>query len=131
VQEVRRALEEEGQKIYDEFDVGPPNATAAIQEICRTPFTFGQAHTSEPVAQPLPSQVFFIWQTYVENVDPLIKILHVPTMNEMIRKSKGKFDNFTPGMRALMFAICLAAITSMSESDVGGLLRHVLEKHPG
>ena len=40
--------------------------------------------------QPLPSQMPFIWQIFVHNVDPFIKILHVPTTAKMIEQSKGE-----------------------------------------
>ncbi|KAI0388214.1 hypothetical protein F5Y17DRAFT_463941 [Xylariaceae sp. FL0594] len=67
--------------------------------------------------QPLPSKVWYIWQVYVENVDPFIKILHVPTIENAVRESRGKFDFMSRGMEVLMFAISLAAITSLWEDE--------------
>jgi hypothetical protein len=67
---------------------------------------------------PLPSQIPFIWQIYIENVDPLIKLLHIPTMNSIIRKIRSDMDSITPGLEALMFAIYFAAITSLEEDEV-------------
>ncbi|RYP18681.1 hypothetical protein DL765_003816 [Monosporascus sp. GIB2] len=68
--------------------------------------------------RPLPSQIPFIWQVYVENVDPLVKILHVPTMNKIIRDCRNSMNNLSPGLEALMFAICFGSITSMEEDEV-------------
>lgn len=68
---------------------------------------------------PLPSQMPFIWQVYVENVDPLVKILHKPTMEKLIRDMRVSLDVLTPGTEALMFSIYYAAITSMEADEVG------------
>ncbi|KAK3936404.1 fungal-specific transcription factor domain-containing protein [Diplogelasinospora grovesii] len=67
---------------------------------------------------PLPSQIPFIWQVYQENVDPILKILHVPSMNKMIRKLRTNMDSLTPSTEALMFSIYYAAITSLDEEEV-------------
>ncbi|KAI1655330.1 fungal-specific transcription factor domain-containing protein [Daldinia decipiens] len=67
---------------------------------------------------PLPSQIPFFWQVYQENVDPLVKILHVPSMNKIIRELRSNMDGISPGMEALMFAIYYASITSMEENEV-------------
>ncbi|KAI2467063.1 fungal-specific transcription factor domain-containing protein [Annulohypoxylon bovei var. microspora] len=67
---------------------------------------------------PLPSQIPFIWQVYQENVDPLVKILHVPSMSKIIRELRSNMNDISPGMEALMFAIYYASITSMEEDEV-------------
>ncbi|KAI1082086.1 fungal-specific transcription factor domain-containing protein [Whalleya microplaca] len=67
---------------------------------------------------PLPSQIPFIWQVYLENVDPLVKILHVPTMNKIIRELRSNMKDISPGLEALMFSIYYAAITSMEDAEV-------------
>ncbi|KAH8745548.1 hypothetical protein F5883DRAFT_586832 [Diaporthe sp. PMI_573] len=68
--------------------------------------------------QPLPSQMAFIWQTYCENVDWSIKILHRKTIDKVIRESKGRLSSLPVSLQALLFAVSLAAISSMSEEDV-------------
>ncbi|KND94554.1 putative transcriptional regulatory protein [Tolypocladium ophioglossoides CBS 100239] len=72
---------------------------------------------------PLPSQVPFIWKTYVENVDPLIKVLHTPSVDHIISQARGKFGTLGLGTEALLFAIGLAAITSLDEEDVSESFR--------
>ena len=67
---------------------------------------------------PLPSQIPFVWQVYCENVDPLVKILHVPTMSKIIRNWRDNMNNLSPGMEALMFSIYYASITSLEEDEV-------------
>ncbi|KAI3336881.1 hypothetical protein HD806DRAFT_517885 [Xylariaceae sp. AK1471] len=82
------------------------------------PFFWEPASGAAESLQPLPSQVSYIWQIFVENVDPFIKVLHVPTVTKAIRESKGKFNSMSRGMEALMFAISLAAVTSLRENEV-------------
>ncbi|KAL7952942.1 fungal-specific transcription factor domain-containing protein [Trichoderma compactum] len=82
------------------------------------PFTFSQSNLLESAFHPAPHLLSYIWQVYVENVDPFIKVLHVPTITEVIRLAEAGFDNLSPGMRALIFSISLAAVNSLSNSDV-------------
>ncbi|KAH6892410.1 fungal-specific transcription factor domain-containing protein [Thelonectria olida] len=83
-------------------------------------FVFGTANVgSLDALNPLPSQMLFIWQTYVDNVDPFLKILHVPSMEKVIRELKGtNFSSLGPNMEPLLFSICLAAIMSMDDESV-------------
>lgn len=67
---------------------------------------------------PLPSQIPYMWQVYKENVDPIAKVLHVPTVEKLVNQTRKDLDNLTPANEALMFAIYFAAITSMDENDV-------------
>ncbi|ROV94335.1 hypothetical protein VMCG_08658 [Cytospora schulzeri] len=67
---------------------------------------------------PLPSQIPYMWQVYQENVDPIVKILHIPTTTKLINQTRKNLDSLTPENEALMFAIYFAAITSMDEDDV-------------
>ncbi|KAI5865687.1 fungal-specific transcription factor domain-containing protein [Durotheca rogersii] len=82
---------------------------------------------------PLPSQIPFIWQVYQENVDPLVKILHVPSMNKIIRELRSNMNDISPGIEALMFAIYYASITSMEEEEVkvnfGAEKAHLINKY--
>ncbi|KAH7157277.1 fungal-specific transcription factor domain-containing protein [Dactylonectria estremocensis] len=71
---------------------------------------------------PSPSQIPFYWQTFVENVDPLIKIFHIPTMDKFMREIQRDITSLSPPEDALMFVIYLAAVTSMSQNEVHDLL---------
>ncbi len=68
---------------------------------------------------PLPSQIPFMWQIFQENVDSIVKVLHIPTMNKLIRDVRNNLDSLTPSTEALMFSIYYAAMTSMNEDEVG------------
>lgn len=121
-------LRAETQKLTDEETVGSeddgssPETALADKELLTDHHSFVLGYRSSDVdlrkLHPLPSQIPFIWQVYVENVDPLVKILHVPTMNAIIRKIRSDMDSLTPALEALMFSIYYAAITSLEDDEV-------------
>ncbi|XEV07606.1 hypothetical protein FSHL1_012893 [Fusarium sambucinum] len=67
---------------------------------------------------PSPSQIPFFWQTFVENVDPLIKIFHSPTTGKVVRGIQGRMGALTPAEEALVFSIYFAAVISMTPDEV-------------
>ncbi|KAK0104452.1 hypothetical protein ONS95_004741 [Cadophora gregata] len=67
---------------------------------------------------PLPSQIPFYWQTYLENVHPLVMILHKPTMNNVIKEVQNNLNSLSKSTEALMFSIYFATITSMTGAEV-------------
>lgn len=67
---------------------------------------------------PLPSQIPFYWQTFLENVHPLVKILHAPTMTKTIKEVQNNLNNLSKSTEALMFSIYFATITSMNAEQV-------------
>lgn len=67
---------------------------------------------------PLPPQIMFIWKVFSDNVIPVCKLLHVPSMTAALVKAKDDLENVDPSLEALMFAMYLGAITSMEDPDV-------------
>ncbi|KAH6657064.1 fungal-specific transcription factor domain-containing protein, partial [Truncatella angustata] len=122
------ALRAETQKLTDEESHGSDDdgssaeTTRSDRELLTDHHAFVLGYRSADVdlrkLHPLPSQIPFIWQVYVENVDPVVKILHIPTMNPIIRKIRSDMDSLSPGMEALMFSIYYAAITSLEDDEV-------------
>ena len=69
---------------------------------------------------PLPSQMLFLWEIYKDNIDPFMKVLHVPTMTKVIRELRGSYHHLGPSMQALVLVISLAAIMSLDDEEVSG-----------
>lgn len=67
---------------------------------------------------PPEARIFSLWQIYLENVDPLLKLLHVPTTQRQVLRASSHLDNIPPPVEALMFAIYYAAVTSLQCSGV-------------
>ncbi|RKL33183.1 hypothetical protein BFJ72_g10199 [Fusarium proliferatum] len=63
---------------------------------------------------PEPKQIFFLWQTFVECVNPLIKIVHVPSLQKRILEASWDLANIPKPLSALMFSIYLLSVTSLS-----------------
>jgi hypothetical protein len=55
---------------------------------------------------------------YQENVEPLIKLLHVPSVELILRDARRNHGKLTPANEALVFTIYFAAITSLESDDV-------------
>ena len=58
-----------------------------------------------------------MWQTFVENVDPIIKMVHVPTLQAAIEKAILDIGHVPKGFEALMFAIYSTAVLSLKDED--------------
>ncbi|KAB8275250.1 fungal-specific transcription factor domain-containing protein [Aspergillus minisclerotigenes] len=70
---------------------------------------------------PEPRDALQLWAIYVKNVDPVAKILHIPTAQSAIIATILDPKNAGKSMSALMFAIYFAALTSMNEQDAADL----------
>jgi hypothetical protein len=58
-----------------------------------------------------------LWQTFVESVNPLLKIVHVPTLQHQVLDASWDVENVSNPMAAILFAIYTLAITSTSAND--------------
>ena len=128
--ETQRLTDDESDISEDEGST--PATTISTKDIHTDHHSFIFGYRSADVdlrkLHPMPSQIPFIWQVYCENVDPLVKILHIPTMEIVFKNMRKDMNTLTPGMEALLFAIYLGAITSMEEEDVGSLFTHLDSK---
>ncbi|CAK7567953.1 MAG: hypothetical protein SEPTF4163_005931 [Sporothrix epigloea] len=68
---------------------------------------------------PAPAQIFRLWQTYLENVDPLLKVTHTPSLQSRIIDAVGRpsLENIDSTLEALMFSIYCVAVYSMTPSE--------------
>lgn len=62
---------------------------------------------------PQPVHIFRLWQTFLVNVNPLVKIFHAPTVQQIILDASGDIQSIPKPTEALMFSIYLLAITSL------------------
>jgi Fungal specific transcription factor domain len=66
---------------------------------------------------PPKEHVPIYWQLYRENVDPLVKIIHVPTMTPEILEAAQHLDSISKGMEALLMVIYYSAATSLWDDE--------------
>lgn len=108
----------------------PPGESASASHPC---FVFDKGSSKDgnsnrenlDALRPLPAEMFFIWQTFVEIVSPFVHILHVPTVEKMIHGCKGRINTLEPSMEVLAFSISMATVNSMTEEEVGTSWAHV------
>ncbi|KFY08118.1 hypothetical protein V492_06517 [Pseudogymnoascus sp. VKM F-4246] len=117
----------------DESDVSSededsPGMPQSAHELDRTPserhsFLFqlnlNPSHPDLHDLHPLPSQIPFLLSVYSENVQAFFHILHMPTVNKIVRDMRDSNGaRLTPANEALLFSIYYAAVTSMEEDDI-------------
>ncbi|KAF2095698.1 hypothetical protein NA57DRAFT_44011, partial [Rhizodiscina lignyota] len=80
------------------------------------------SHNSKTVdmlsLHPPPDQIPVYWEAFKERVEPLVKVLHVPTIEPTILESRHRLDQIHRGLEALLFAIYYGAVTSLTNEDV-------------
>ncbi|CAN8102514.1 unnamed protein product [Discula destructiva] len=66
---------------------------------------------------PPPMQAFMLWQTFLQNVNPLSKVIHAPHVQPQVLEASKDFDSVSKPAMALLFAIYAAAVMSLKEED--------------
>lgn len=62
-------------------------------------------------------QIFRLWQIYLENINPLLKVTHTPTLQPRIIDAASDVENINPPLEALIFSIYCMAVFSLSHSE--------------
>lgn len=71
---------------------------------------------------PTTDAIFKLWQVFLDNVNPMTKIIHYPSLQEQLVKASADLEKIPRGLEALMFAIYHAAVTSLDEVECEKLL---------
>jgi hypothetical protein len=72
---------------------------------------------------PPPRIILFMWQNYLDRVDPVLKIIHVPTVQRDIMKFARDQTHLDPNRHILFFAIYYTSVLTMSAEEWGEELR--------
>ncbi|KAF7716974.1 Fungal Zn(2)-Cys(6) binuclear cluster domain-containing protein [Penicillium ucsense] len=83
-------------------------------------FLLSGHETCTKLAERHPStlHIFKLWQTFLERVNPLTKLVHVPTVQQQILDAMGDLENTSNAVEALMFSIYCVALTSLWPEEV-------------
>ena len=92
------------------------------------------ASTPTPLQlHPEPRYIFKLWQIFTERTNPLIKIVHVPSLQQKILDSSWNLTRCRPSFQALLFAIYLLAAVCLSPAECmdyfGESRNHLLERY--
>ena len=80
-------------------------------------FSFSSQNVDLLALHPVPMQIETYWRVYKERVDPLVKVLHIPSIEPTVLTAASHLANLSKGFEALMFAIYYGAATSMSSDE--------------
>ena len=80
---------------------------------------FGSSFASPDLRSqhPEPYQAFRLWQIFLNNVNPLTKLLHAPTFQQAFLEATGKLEDVPRAMESLMFAVYSCAVYSISNAE--------------
>ncbi|THC87962.1 hypothetical protein EYZ11_012595 [Aspergillus tanneri] len=80
-------------------------------------FLFGSSKTNKELSALHPEQlhIFKLWQIYLNNVNPILKVTHTPTLQPSIIDAAGDIANISPALEALMFGIYAVSILSLDK----------------
>ncbi|EFE42394.1 fungal specific transcription factor, putative [Trichophyton verrucosum HKI 0517] len=84
----------------------------------------GSMASSPPAEFPSRSEIFKLWSTFCDNVDPLTKILHIPSANALLTQSlrSEESDFISQKLQGLIFAICACAVMSIGDNECQDML---------
>ena len=89
-------------------------------------FSFSSTVLSLRNFHPTRDQIPIYWDIYKSNIDPVIKLLHIPYHQKIFYKAAQDLDNVSKPMEVFMLTIYYAAVTSLSPNDC--IMRLGLEK---
>ena len=89
-------------------------------------FSFSSTILSLRNFHPAPEQIPIYWAIFKANVDPVIKLLHIPHYEKMVCQASLDLDHVSKPIEVLMFTIYHAAVTTLSPDDC--ILQLRLEK---
>jgi hypothetical protein len=76
-----------------------------------------KANVQLSTLHPGQIQIFRLWQIYLENINPLLKVTHTPTLQVCIIEAASDVANISPTLEALMFSIYCMSIVSIHEDE--------------
>ena len=66
---------------------------------------------------PPQTQILELWRVFLENVDPVTKVLHGPSLQPLISKASLGVSSKPKSLEALLFAVYSAAVVSLADQD--------------
>jgi DNA-binding XRE family transcriptional regulator len=112
---------------HPSFDQMPESVvTKAWEHVCERDdlLLFGARRTDADLSTMHPSHahIFKLWQIYLDNVNPLLKVTHVPTLQAQVIDVVGHLNSIEPNLEALMFGVYCIAVMSVDDQECATLL---------
>jgi hypothetical protein len=68
-------------------------------------------------SHPDQVQIFRLWQIYLDNINPLLKVTHTPTLQPRIIDAISDIGSVTPAIEALLFSIYSVAAMTLTDDE--------------
>lgn len=82
---------------------------------------------------PEAVNIFRLWQVHIDNVNPLLKVVHIPSLQVRLIEAASNIINVDADLEALMFSIYCTAILSLTVEDCqtmfGSSKQYLLSKY--
>lgn len=91
------------------------DGTAADLSESLSAHVLGCAPFTAKLSHPPADHIHMMWHTFAKNVDPLHKMVHIPTLQLALDKASANIEQVPVGFEALMFAIYTLAVLSLTE----------------
>ena len=101
-----------GEYSEDEDEIG-----ISVEE--SSDFILGYSPTSNTIGHlhPFPDTLMVLWQIFLDNINPMTKFLHAPTMTKTLIQACSQLENLPRGLEALMFAIYGCAVYTIDDDE--------------
>ena len=110
-----------------------PSSDEEEEDAAQTPSVYQSTQRADPVSgalfgpnsppmslldvHPTYESAMKLWKIYVENIDPIVKVVHVPTGLVTVQRAAANPSSAPRATEALLFAIYHFAITATPESE--------------
>jgi hypothetical protein len=140
VEAIKQALEQTSSDDEDNLHhdaSSPSDPSPADANNTPSGYTLGNPdhHERQSLAHPKPDTILRFWALYCRNCDPIIKILHQPSVEQEIRSIAQSSDTLAipPPLNALLFCIYFGAVVSLTpeacETEFGENLDILTSRH--
>ncbi|KAL6704678.1 hypothetical protein ACN47E_007960 [Coniothyrium glycines] len=100
----------------DDDDAQSPGTSSSSQHQSFI-FGFSSANIDMQALHPPEHQARHFWEAFKENVDPLVKVLHIPTFEPVLLDALAHMDKVGRGLEAFLFCIYYGAVTSTTADE--------------
>ncbi|KAF9690555.1 hypothetical protein EKO04_011300 [Ascochyta lentis] len=101
----------------DEEDANSPDSSEQAGQHQGYIFGLSSTNVDMRALHPTPEVARQFWGAYKESVEPLVKVLHVPTFETTFEDALAQPETVGKGLESLLFAIYYGAVTSTAPED--------------
>ncbi|XP_014557401.1 hypothetical protein COCVIDRAFT_97148 [Bipolaris victoriae FI3] len=101
----------------DEDDAHTPESSEPSSQHHSFIFGYSSSNVDMQALHPPEHHVRQFWNIYKENVEPLVKVLHVPTFELTIMNAAANIEKVSKRLEAWLFVIYYGAVTSITPAE--------------